>query len=275
MDARGGYGSEDDPPMLDHDGRMDDQGEWVADPKPPETFCVNYGLVIVNVMLLMAAITMVVVGSYAEKSSITQMCQPCRDISVAATAIGCIFLTFCVIGLLALFRRAVLVLVTYVVVLILLVLAIISLTIASTVYAANGVDLGPNWRSRVGANDSLICEVQKSYSCSGWQRCCGPFPNQTANTPVSWNESVNNDDFYFEEEESCRWDSEYCLDTEKCRESNAQFTKSCKSSVQHWLKTILIPFGLGMICVTGLVLFGGFLSTKLRKSVRSNSLIIS
>eukprot|EP01064_Diplonema_japonicum_P006091 TRINITY_DN1402_c0_g1_i4.p1 TRINITY_DN1402_c0_g1~~TRINITY_DN1402_c0_g1_i4.p1 ORF type:complete len:300 (+),score=39.42 TRINITY_DN1402_c0_g1_i4:104-901(+) len=265
MANRSGYGSEDDPPMLEGDGRMDDQGDWVADPKPPTTFCMQYGLVIVNVVLLMAAITMIVVGAYAEKSAITQMCEPCKDIAVAATAIGGIFLSFCIIGLLALSRRAVCILVLYVVVLIGLVLAILGLTIASIVYAANGVDLGQNWRDRVAGHDQLICDVQKSYRCSGWQLCCGAFPT---GAPISTN--LNDSSL---EDNSCVWNPAYCL-TQCGDESNSQ-DKSCKSSVQHWLETILIPFVFAMLCVLGLVIFGGFLSAKLRKKVRSNSLIIS
>eukprot|EP00659_Diplonema_papillatum_P020880 gene20880-32206_t len=176
----GAYGTDDDeiandgPPMLGEE-RIE-QAEWVADPKPPSSFCMNYGLVIINVVLLLSATALIVVGSKARESSITRMCEPCKDISTAATVIGSIFLCFSLLGMFALVRRAVGILVVYVVILFALVLAIVALTIASVYYAAHGVDLSPEWESRVGASDSVICDIQNSYHCSGWSVCCGPNP---------------------------------------------------------------------------------------------------
>eukprot|EP01060_Flectonema_neradi_P012463 TRINITY_DN19276_c0_g1_i1.p1 TRINITY_DN19276_c0_g1~~TRINITY_DN19276_c0_g1_i1.p1 ORF type:complete len:278 (+),score=27.89 TRINITY_DN19276_c0_g1_i1:70-834(+) len=252
--------------------REDDDGsgspqlldDWVADPIPDRGFCVRHGLNIINAVLLVAAITLIVVGSLASQSSITAICSQCSQTAVAATAIGVIFLVTSVVGFLAMRKRAVGILVAYVVVLIALVFAILGITIASTVYTVNGIDLSSSWRSHVADHSSVICNVQQSYSCSGWAVCCGnqftPAPTPSPTTPVPGTDSGT---------DTCEWKPGNCLSA--CVDSN-MYEDSCKNSVQKWLRTILIPFMMGMVFVLAMILGGGVFSFRLRNSVRSSTL---
>eukprot|EP00755_Sulcionema_specki_P028823 Sspe_Gene.90779::Locus_62262_Transcript_1_1_Confidence_1.000_Length_1014::g.90779::m.90779 len=244
----GDYKSDPSPPMLNEHDRQDDaeEEEWVADPTPQRPFYVRYGLLSINILFFVAAVTLVIIGSLALRSSITQMCVKCEQMSVGATAVGAIFVFFSAVGLVALRLRAVWLLVLYVVVLFGLVIVIISFTIAAGVYAAEGVDLGPGWRDRVASKDDLICDVQRSYVCSGWSHCCGE------------EHRVNVTD-------DCRWDPAYC--SSLCTDTN-KLTSSCESAVEKWLKTILVPFELGMSTVLALMIAGGYMAVKLRGIVR-------
>ena len=162
--------------------------DWVADPIPDRGFCVRHGLNIINLVLLISAITLIIVGSLASQSSITAICSQCSQTAVAATAIGVIFLVTSVVGFLAMRKRAVGILVAYVVVLIALVFAILGITVASTVYTVNGINLSSSWKSHVADRSIVICNVQQSYSCSGWEVCCGseftPVPTPAPSTPI-------------------------------------------------------------------------------------------
>eukprot|EP01061_Rhynchopus_euleeides_P027916 TRINITY_DN45392_c0_g1_i1.p1 TRINITY_DN45392_c0_g1~~TRINITY_DN45392_c0_g1_i1.p1 ORF type:complete len:259 (+),score=103.60 TRINITY_DN45392_c0_g1_i1:192-968(+) len=234
--------------------------EWVADPEPERQCCVRYGLVIVNVTLLAAAVVLVIVGMIAKKSSISQLCPQCRDVSEAAAILGMIFLVSSVIGFFALMKRHVGVLVAYVIITALLMFGVVGITLAGVILTARGVDLSSEWRESVDGNNHLICSVQRTYSCSGWDLCCG-----AENTPVPATDSNMTDGT-----PTCVWNPKYCLS--RCGDSNLM-TDSCENSVQKWLRTLLVPFVLGMLVVLGLMLFGGYRSKQLRRKVRNSSVI--
>eukprot|EP01063_Lacrimia_lanifica_P031676 TRINITY_DN5273_c0_g6_i1.p1 TRINITY_DN5273_c0_g6~~TRINITY_DN5273_c0_g6_i1.p1 ORF type:complete len:248 (+),score=70.96 TRINITY_DN5273_c0_g6_i1:59-802(+) len=232
-------------PIFDDDAANSDAAaDWVADPEPSRGCCMKYGIMVINAVLLLAAVTLVTAGMMAKDWPVTKMCDPCIDLTTSAVVIGSIFLAISIVGVLATWFRHVGVLVTFVVTVSLLMLAMVGLTIASLVYAVTGVDLGPEWSQRVVHNDPLVCDLQHRYQCSGWTKCCAVgivVPEECENNYVE------------------------CLAT--CP-TTSTMTASCKSSLQTYLQSVLIPFS---VCITVeflVILCAAFFSANLRNRVK-------
>lgn len=168
--------------MMPLESAGDDEKAW-PNSKPRERgdnsgSLLKDGLLLVNICFGVAGIVMIIGGSVVVQWGLEDLCSKCSHLANASIAFGVLLLCFAMFGVVIRNKTSPVLLLTYVLMLIILTLSVFGITISALVYDGENFEMEEGWQD-LKDNGELqrMCSIQESFSCSGWNSCCGSPPN--------------------------------------------------------------------------------------------------
>jgi hypothetical protein len=211
-------------------------------------------LIVVNVCMGLGALAFVGIGAYIEATSdqsVIEFCKTCSNATIFAISLFGTLFIFCLIGVVALWKRNGLLLCVYGFYLVVFALGALAITIVFVMAHEGKLDslIEDTWKSTISSDSKAGCDIQRDLKCSGWNVLCN---DTEAYNNVSAGVNDTNPNVF----------CPYCLDQPVV----ANFTETCRSAFDREIDRYFEPAIIIGFTLVGLSAFSVLVAYKVRKS---------
>lgn len=159
-------------------------GDLFAEPLEHRNTCSRWVVVMTSVLLVLGGAAVAILARVEQDRHIFPLCPKCEDIILAMYITGGAIAAVGLVGVAAAFTRRTVVAVAYVVLIVLFALLCIAAGSAVAVYYSglHRDDLKTLWTDAVRDEPEVICDLQTTLKCSGFDRCCTLVATAPAST---------------------------------------------------------------------------------------------
>lgn len=213
----------------------------------------RFFLMLVNTLLALGALAFVGIGGYIEASkddSVIEFCKTCSNATIFAISLFGTLFIFCMIGVVALWKRNGVLLCVYGFYLIIFALGSLAITIVFVMAHEGKLDslIEDTWKSTVASDPKAGCDIERDLVCSGWNALCN---DTVAYNNVSMPENQTNPNVY----------CPYCPDQVVI----ATYNQTCRAAFDKEIDKYFEPAIIIGFTLVGLAAFSVFVAYHVRK----------